>query len=73
MGKTRSRAWAGRGTKARRSGSEMLKTSWKESAGERPRVWRRVVIVEGLFSGRGLVLGGFRGGCEVGGRTYRGG
>ncbi len=35
-GKTSRSALAGRGTNARRSGSSMLKTSWKESAVERP-------------------------------------
>ena len=35
-GKTRTNAVAGRGTNARRSGSSMLKTSWKPSFLERP-------------------------------------
>lgn len=53
-GKTSKRAEAGRGTKERRDGSEMEKTSWKARVGERPRVWMREVITSGLFSGVGV-------------------
>ena len=49
-GNTRSRAFAGRGIKASSSGSSMLKTSWKERAGDRPSSWINEVMTSGLFS-----------------------
>jgi len=55
IGKTRSRALAGRGTKARSSGSSMLKTSWNERAVESPSLWTRELITSGLFSAIGMI------------------
>lgn len=60
-GKTRRRAWEGRGTKARRSGSSIEKTSEKPKVVGRPSWWIRWDMTSGLFSGFGLVccFGGF--------------